>query len=170
MRYKKAQMEQLQGIIIAMVVVGIVLIVGFLIFDQTKDQVVTLIPTSTITNESSAYVNNTLIPLVHCADSVPDTITCTQVMNSSPGAHIQVINADNYTCNTTGLRVLDSEGNWSWSTMYVNYTYKPADYAFNATNVIQNATQDIPGWFPIIIVVVIGAVLIGLVSFLRRQT
>jgi len=34
---------------------------------------------------------------------------------------------------------------------------------------VQNATDDIPGWLPIIVVVVIGALLIGLVSFLRGQ-
>ena len=34
---------------------------------------------------------------------------------------------------------------------------------------VQGATDDIPGWLPIIVVVVIGALLIGLVSFLRRS-
>ena len=38
-----------------------------------------------------------------------------------------------------------------------------------AINAVQNATDDIPGWLPIIVVVVIGALLIGLVSFLRGQ-
>ena len=34
---------------------------------------------------------------------------------------------------------------------------------------VQDATDDIPGWLPIIVVVVIGALLIGLVSFLRDR-
>jgi len=34
---------------------------------------------------------------------------------------------------------------------------------------VQSATSDIPGWLPIIVVVVIGALLIGLVSFLRAS-
>jgi len=34
---------------------------------------------------------------------------------------------------------------------------------------VQGATDDIPGWLPIIVVVVIGALLIGLVSFLRSR-
>ena len=38
-----------------------------------------------------------------------------------------------------------------------------------AIQAVQNATDDIPGWLPIIVVVVIGALLIGLVSFLRGQ-
>jgi len=34
---------------------------------------------------------------------------------------------------------------------------------------VTEAMEDIPGWLPIIVVVVIGALLIGLVSFLRQQ-
>ena len=34
---------------------------------------------------------------------------------------------------------------------------------------VQTSTDDIPGWLPIIVVVVIGALLIGLVSFLRGR-
>jgi len=44
-----------------------------------------------------------------------------------------------------------------------------AGYADNASEAVQEAMNDIPGWLPIIIVVVIGALLIGLVSFLRGQ-
>ena len=43
------------------------------------------------------------------------------------------------------------------------------EYGDNATISVQNTLDDIPGWLPIIIVVVIGALLIGLVSFLRNQ-
>ena len=38
-----------------------------------------------------------------------------------------------------------------------------------AIEAVQEATDDIPGWLPIIVVVVIGALLIGLVSFLRGR-
>ena len=42
-------------------------------------------------------------------------------------------------------------------------------YGYNATMAVTEAMEDIPGWLPIIVVVVIGALLIGLVSFLRNQ-
>ena len=38
-----------------------------------------------------------------------------------------------------------------------------------AVNTVQDAMGDIPGWLPIIVVTVIGALLIGLVSLFRRQ-
>ncbi len=41
-------------------------------------------------------------------------------------------------------------------------------FAVNATGEVQNAMQDIPGWLPIIVVTVIGALLLGLIQVFRR--
>ena len=41
--------------------------------------------------------------------------------------------------------------------------------AWNATGEIQNAMSDIPGWLPIIIITVIGAILLGLVAYFRNR-
>ena len=94
---KKAQIDALQPLIISLVVIGVVLVVGFLIFAQVKSQVISI--------DSDALNTDT---------------------NSS-------------------------------------------SYGRNATVTVTNAMQDIPGWLPIIVVVTIGALLIGLVSFLRQQ-
>lgn len=40
--------------------------------------------------------------------------------------------------------------------------------AYNATSEVQNAMGSIPGWLPIVVVAVIGAVLLGLIQFFRR--
>jgi len=166
MKYKKkGQIEQLQGLIVALVIIAVVLVVGFLIFAETKDQVVDLISTSTATNESYTYANTTLIALTHSPGSLE--LTCSALYNDT--ANAVVIGTGNYTCTTGGITVTDTVGHNFSTTMYVTYTYKIGDYAYNATNEVQNATQDIPGWLPIFIVVVIGALLIGLVSFLRNQ-
>lgn len=34
---------------------------------------------------------------------------------------------------------------------------------------VQNATSDIPGWLPIIVITVIGALLLGLVQYFRSR-
>jgi len=168
MKNKKAQIEQLQGLIITLVVVAMVLVVGFLIFAQTKDQVVDMISGGTATNESYSYTNNTLAALTYSPTAAAGTVACTAVYNDT--TNTVTIGSGNYTCNNAGLIVTDTETSGWASTLYVTYTYKTADYAYNSTNTVQNTTQDIPGWLPIIIVVVIGALLIGLVSFLRQQT
>jgi len=168
MKYKKkAQIEQLQGLIVALVIIAVVLVVGFLIFAETKDQVVDMIDTSTATNESYSYTNNTLVALTYSPTAAAGTVACTAVYNDT--ANAVTISSDRYTCNNAGL-IVDDVGTYTYaSTLYVTYTYKTADYAYNASNDVQNATQDIPGWLPIIVVVVIGSLLIGLVLFLRRQ-
>ena len=38
-----------------------------------------------------------------------------------------------------------------------------------ANNEVQNAMADIPGWLPIIVITIIGALLIGLVAFFRAR-
>ena len=91
----KGQIDALQPLITALVVIGIVLVVGFLIFAQVKDQIYEIDSLTEASNDTS--------------------------------------------------------------------------YGYNATMEITGAMEDIPGWLPIIVVVVIGALLIGLVSFLRRQ-
>lgn len=167
MKNKKGQIEQLQGLVIALIIIGMVLVVGFLIFSQTKTQVVSMISTTTATNESYSYTNNTLVALTYSANSAAGTVACTAVYNDTD--NLVVITTGNYTCNNAGL-IVTAQGPFVFaSTLYATYTYKTADYAYNATNEVQNATQDIPGWLPIIVVVVIGSLLIGLVSFLRNQ-
>ena len=51
----------------------------------------------------------------------------------------------------------------------VNTTTAGYSYAYNGTETVQNAMQDIPGWLPIIIITVIGAILLGLVAYFRRR-
>ena len=41
---------------------------------------------------------------------------------------------------------------------------------YNATVTLQSAMNDIPGWVPIVIIVSIGAILIGLVAIFRRMS
>ena len=56
-----------------------------------------------------------------------------------------------------------------FSQVAANTTVAADSNATAAIAAVQNATDDIPGWLPIIVVVVIGALLIGLVSFLRGR-
>lgn len=37
-----------------------------------------------------------------------------------------------------------------------------------ALDELQNATSDIPGWVPLVVIAVIGAILLGLVALFRR--
>ena len=97
---KKGAIQEIQALIVPLVGVAIVLVVGFLIFAETKTQ---------------------LYSIQGCTSHG----SCTGATNGTA--------------------------------------------AWNATTEIQNAMQDIPGWLPIIIITVIGAILLGLVAYFRGR-
>ena len=92
---KKGVIEQLTGLIVPLVAIGIILAVGFLIMAEAQSQ----------------------------------------------AAEVEGITCD----GTTG------------------------GYACNGTRATINAIADIPGWLPIIVITVIGALLIGLVAHFRGK-
>ena len=50
-----------------------------------------------------------------------------------------------------------------------NSTVAADSNATAAVNELTGAANDIPGWVPIVVIVVIGALLIGLIAVFRRQ-
>ena len=50
-----------------------------------------------------------------------------------------------------------------------NTTVAADPNASAAIDTLQNATDDIPGWVPLIVIAMIGAVLLGLVAMFRKQ-
>lgn len=50
-----------------------------------------------------------------------------------------------------------------------NPTVTADQNASAAIATLQNATDDIPGWVPLIVIAVIGSILLGLVALFRRQ-
>lgn len=49
-----------------------------------------------------------------------------------------------------------------------NTTVAADGNASAALDTLQNATADIPGWVPLIVIAVIGSILLGLVALFRR--
>ena len=164
---KKGQIDEIGQLIVALVAISIILAVGFLIFAQTKDVVLDKISASTIINETVAGSDNTssaYIPLAKSPSAL--TLGCGAVYN---GSGPTLISPSLYTC-TPGLGInMTGPQNWSGHNLNVTYSYKLADVAYNATGEVQNATQSIPGWLPIIVITLIGAILIGLVSMFRNR-
>jgi len=164
---KKGVIEQLQAMIVPIIGIAIVLVVGFLIFSEAKDQVVQIDTTTALVtnNETIAFVNNTLTTLTNhnCM-----TLSCSRVDNNTATGGI--IPSACYTCGVAGITVL----NYSITcvpdkSLNVTYSCQQTTAAYNATGTLQNATQDIPGWLPIIIITIIGAILIGLVARFRAS-
>lgn len=62
---------------------------------------------------------------------------------------------------TVGFLIMASVG--------ANTTVAANANATAAVNTVQGAMDDIPGWLPIIVITIIGALLIGLVAFFRAR-
>ena len=110
--------------------------------------------------ESFTYSDGTYTALTFSPDSV--SLSCNAIQNGSDGGI--VIGPGNYTCNAEGVEL---NGTWN-TTVVVNYTHQQANAAWNATTELRNATEDIPGWVPLIVIATIGALLLGLISMFRR--
>jgi len=102
-------------LVIALVTVGLVLVIGFLIIAETKDQV--------IGSNPCAYSGNWF--------------------------------------NTTSGKCCESST--------VCATTNGTSYAYNGTSQTQTALAEIPGWLPIIVITVIGALLLSLVAMFRGR-
>ena len=169
MKTKKSQVEALWPLIIALISIAIVLVVVFVIYSQLKTTTVDMIDSASASETFTYDTNTSFIQLDHSRSAIE--LSCTGVTTNGTGA--VDVGSGNYTCTAgSGILLVNNTGNntagaWN-STMNINYSYKEADFAYNATSDVQNATQDIPGWIPIIVIVIIGAILLGLVSLYRR--
>jgi len=166
---KKGIIEGLQALVVPLIAIGIILAVGFLIFAEAKDKIIDITGKSTTwVNESVTWTNRTYVALTYDGDCM--TFSCGEVHNSTEGGS-GIIPSALYTCtNNKGINLTTTTTNANFSRL-INVTYSCTNMtlAFNATSDVQNATQDIPGWLPIIVITVIGALLIGLVTRFRAR-
>lgn len=172
---KKGQMQELSGIAVALVAIGILLVIGFLILGEVKTQVVDLATTLSITNGTIAFTNNSFTTLNgSCANDATATVSAVYNSTTGVGATTALIASGNYTVsgNRINLSVDGFAGNVGGvmaSNVWVSYNCQEASYALNGTKVTQGAMDDIPGWLAIIVITIIGAVLIGLIAMFRGR-
>ena len=163
---KKGAIQEIQALITPLIGVAIVLVIGFLIFAETKEQVVSItgVTTTHINETISSFTTNVTVVLefMNCMD----TLSCSQLLNSTG----EELSANSYSCDSSGIYISNDSSVYGMTTsLNVTYSCKHPTLAYNATGEIQNATQEIPGWLPIIIITVIGAILLGLVAYFRRR-
>lgn len=159
--------ESLGALAVGVAALAITLVIAFLVLSEGESQADGLVESAT-TGESTTWSNESYTALVHSAHSL-DTIVCNNVHNASAAGAL--VASGNYTCDANGIifdGMVDTTG-WS-ATMYVNYTYREPSYAINSTRSLATATDDVPGWVPLIIIVVVGGILLSLVAAFRRNS
>lgn len=178
MRNKKGQIGGVVGtlgpIAIMIIILGVVIVIGMLILGQSQ----------TTLNQKESEGKNVEIINETVTGWVPDTfallsnecqagLRCTAVENQSiGGASALLVNTSIYDCQPgVGIKVINGTGDDA-VTGQLNVTYRcdRGGSGWNATKLTREVIGDeIPGWIGVIIIVIIGAILIGLVSIFRRE-
>lgn len=165
--HKKGVVEQLGALIVPLVVVGMVLMIGFLIFDEANTIATDVTEDVTHSNITKTYENASFL---ECVNEFAMSVTA--VYNGTEAANSVLLSSANYTVGeNSSIMFVDyaQEGYVAIGpSISMTYVCNPKDATYNASIDVRNATQDIPGWLPIIVITVIGALLIGLVAMFRR--
>jgi len=162
---KKAQIGNLQGIILTLIVVGILIGVGFLIFDEFKTNLRT--ETGRVNNETLTTVGNvnsverisSNIYSISCFDSFKPL----QVTNFTSGT---LIGSDNYTYSSNGtiwyIGVSNTAGfnNSNWN---VTYTYAYGREGCGGIEDVEITATTITTWLPIIVILLVVGILLVIV-------
>jgi len=163
MKGKKGQLGNLQGIILTVVIVGLLIGVGFLIFRSLEKTMGTTI--NTVLNESITVTNglspstsylayNSTTGGVYCYNS----LSITNVKNASGGLEIS---SGNYTYNPdTGnfYNLTSTTGSWN-----VSYTYKSGTEGCKGVQDTETAFKNVNTFLPILIIVAIVGILLAIV-------
>ena len=159
-------MQNLGALAVGIVALVIILAVTFLLMSNVRTQAIDQTPNTAITDEK--VDNATASTLTNACTS----IACTAAHNgTTTGA---VIPATNYSCSVSGsvatytpaMGAYDGGNN---GTVFIDYTCTRPSNAYNSTVDLTNATATIPGWVPLIILVIIGSIILGLVSAFKRK-
>lgn len=154
--------DSLKNLVVPLVGVGIIVVIGLLIFSESKTVTIRQASSTNVTNEEVALsALSQTTALAYSTHAIE--LSCTEIRNASVTG--TVLSA-NYTCDTSGINV--TQNMTIQGTVYVDYTYKNTTSAYKGISSTQNATQDIPGWLAIIVIVIIGGVLISLISYFRK--
>ena len=162
MKTKKAQIGTLQGVIIALLVIGIVLGIGFLVLQEFQETIGTTVgstanETITMTAAGTQVANNVT------ADNCFHSFAVTAVNNISDEALTFAVG--NYTSEaysgtiygTAGSELLGEDVNVSYT-----YLYDTGE-ACTGLGATETAIQEIPTWLTIIVIMFIVGILLAIV-------
>lgn len=168
---KKGQtFELIGGAAVGIAVLVLVLVVAMLIASNVKTTSGNQITSTTYTGVYKTMTNATTTEFPECIDT--ETMGVTTVYNGTgrdagdviiqgPGLNYTVTSNNKIFINVTNIGAYLSPAN-------ITYSCKYPSYAFNQTKVLTASAAQIPGWVPLIVIIMIGAIVIGLVQRFRQ--
>jgi len=165
--HKKGNFQEMSNIGVGVAILSLMLVISLLIMANTKTQAITQIVPTSYAGTSVALANATAVSFAAC---IPDeTMSVSQVYNGTAANSIVLV-AGNYSVTSNTVTITDyTEAGSTDTTKSINYTCRDADYAYNSTSTLQNATGTIPGWVPLIVLIFIGGILLIIVRRISVQ-
>ncbi len=162
MEQKKAQLGNLQGIIIVLVIVGILLAAGFFIFDEFQNQLDNTANAVTSENNSAtvgiAYLNATGYTVADAGEPCFNTFAVTSATNRSNntaiGSTLFEVNANTGLVNSTSS---------NWNNVSISYTYKDGGTACKGISDTTIAMLTIPNLLGLIVLIAVIGVILAVV-------
>jgi len=164
----KKGMEQVNSLVWSLVMIGIFLGIGLLLLGKFQLQTYERTDSTDVVNETTTAVVNTTGTNLAVSSYYGVRCSVTDCINGTGSVHIPTSNwtATNCAVASTADSAFINE---VWNCTY-SYTYEESTTATEAINETINATADIPGWLPIIVIIVIASIILFYVFVMRRQT
>ena len=155
--------QNFQRFILAIIIVGVVLVVGIFISAELQDTMKD--------DASSSVTNETLTTVTEAGEYLTvsgyDNVACSIVIVTNSSTDAEVINSGNYTqtnCNLafTGLSVSEYN-NTDWNVTYTE-THKDSTASSNASGDIVSALAGGSAWITILVVVGFAVIVLGMLT------
>jgi len=167
---KKGQtFELIGGAAVGIAVLVLVLVVAMLIASNVKTTSGNQITSTTYTGVYKTMTNATTTEFPECIDT--ETMIVNTIYNGTGRAAADIVIQGpgiNYTVSYNKITMNVSDLGAYLSPANITYSCKYPSYAFNQTKVLTASAAQIPGWVPLIVIIMIGAIVIGLVQRFRQ--
>jgi len=145
-----------QKIIFAIIITGILLGMGFLIFGEMLNSGVLNSELQTVTNDSTGFINQSGFTLPGGPGANTFAVTAAR---TSGGV---VIPAANFTVDgTTG--VISNATSTEYSAAQIDYTFLGGEDAYVNLNNTITALDTVPSWLPLVVLISMIVIILGLV-------
>ncbi len=161
---RKAQLGNLQGIILALVIVGVLLAAGFFIFDEFQDQIDNQLNSVGSENGSAvagrAYINATGYAVANEGANCFNTFAVTLAQNRS-GGHGTIVAANYTTDANTGI--ITNATALNFDNVSFSYTYQDGGNACLGIETTSIAMLTIPELLGLIVLIAIIGVILAVI-------
>lgn len=153
---KRGQIGNIQAIIITLVIAGVLLGAGFLIFGEFLGELNQ--EPFTVLNETTGFINVTGYALAGTATPGSSGFVISEARNGTDAA---VITAANYTLSASGT--LTNATSVAWPTVQLDYSYIGGEDAYRQLNNTTNAVQIVPNLLGLAVLIALVVIIISMV-------